>query len=391
MLDVLGLARQVGLAGAVDILLMAVFVYAALVLLRRSHAASAFHGLLLIGGVYLVARQFGLALTAAVLEAFFAVLVLALIVIFREELRRFFEQVARWNPTSRLSRQLEGPPTPSTVEILSSVLGELAANRVGAILVLPGAEPIYRHLDGGTILDGELSPALIRSLFDPNSPGHDGAVVIEGGRIRRFACHLPLSRNFDQLADRGTRHAAALGLTERCDALCIVVSEERGTISLAEQGELRTITSTDELLMRLRAYGGTGVRTARRWTDPLRRDIKLKALAVVISFLLWMALVYGSRLVMRSYRVPVACADCPPDRLVSVEPSEVQISLVGARREFYFTDWSKLEVLVRYGGGERSGEQTRRIRPSDVSFPRALTLRDVEPDHVVLRLMGAEK
>lgn len=383
LLRVFELAGQVGLSGALDILIMAVFVYLGLALLRRSHAGPAVRGLLLIGGVYLAARQFGLALTAAVLEGFFAVLVVALVVIFREELRRFFEQVARWSPARGLGAQLEGPPTPATSELLARTLGELAQSRSGAIVVLPGREPVLRHIEGGTLLDGVLSDALLKSIFDKHSSGHDGAAIVEGGRVKRFGCHLPLSSNFAQLRTRGTRHAAALGLSERCDALCIVISEERGTISLAQQGEL-SVVSRDELAARLRAFGEQVGAKRTAWVGSLRRDLGLRTIALAVSALLWLGLVYGSRPVMRSFVVPVECAERAGDRPVTVVPDQVRLTFAGMRRDFYFFDREKLRVVVSYREGAEA-VQRRRIGPDDAVFPRSLSLRAIEPNHVFLR------
>jgi DNA integrity scanning protein DisA with diadenylate cyclase activity len=147
---------------------------------------------------------------------------------------------------------------------------------MGALIVIPGRESIERHTEGGIEIDARLSEPLLLSLFDPNSPGHDGAVVIQGSRISAFAVHLPLST---VPAGRGTRHAAALGLAERCDALCVVVSEERGTISLAREGAIRPIANEAQLAgdlpqLSLRMLperlatprsGGAGRRASPRW------------------------------------------------------------------------------------------------------------------------------
>ena len=100
---------------------------------------------------------------------------------------------------------------------------------------------------GGIELEGKISEPLLKSLFDPHSPGHDGAVIVGNERISRFAAHLPLSKDFKQLAHVGTRHSAALGLAELSDALCIAVSEERGTISVARDGRLRQVNNLQEL------------------------------------------------------------------------------------------------------------------------------------------------
>ena len=125
--------------------------------------------------------------------------------------------------------------------------------------MLPQREPIESHVEGGIALDGRLSEPLLLSLFDPSSPGHDGAVILRGAQIERFAVHLPLSVNRAALGPGGTRHAAALGLSERCDAICIVVSEERGTVSVARDGLLRVLARPQDLALELRR----GARRAR--------------------------------------------------------------------------------------------------------------------------------
>ena len=103
-------------------------------------------------------------------------------------------------------------------------------------LIAEGKDPIARHVMGGIELGGKISEPILKSIFDPHSPGHDGAVIVEHDQISLFAAHLPLSKDFQQLANVGTRHSAALGLAELSDALCIAVSEERGTISVARAG-----------------------------------------------------------------------------------------------------------------------------------------------------------
>ena len=130
----------------------------------------------------------------------------------------------------------------------------LAEDKVGALVVLKGSDDLARHLQGGIELRGLVSKPLLDSIFDPHSAGHDGAVVIEDGQVERFSAHLPISKNRKEIGSRGTRHAAALGLSERCDALLVVVSEERGVVSVAEGGKLKAITSPAELKGRLEGF-----------------------------------------------------------------------------------------------------------------------------------------
>ena len=220
----------------VDIGLVAGFGWLAIRYLRRTRGHSILLGLALLGLVYVLARWLELRLAAALFQAFFAVVVLVPIVVFQEELRRAFEQLGSWHGPRPAAPADNGP-----LDALVRTIARLAATRTGALIVIPGREPLDRHIEGGIPMGGRACEPLLLSLFDASSPGHDGALVLRGDQIERFAVHLPLSANHAALGPGGTRHAAALGLAERCDAICIVVSEERGTVSIARDGELRIL------------------------------------------------------------------------------------------------------------------------------------------------------
>src|SRR5262245_61499103 len=226
---------------ALDVLIVAAIVFAGIVWLRRSRARFAALGIAFTALLYLIVSRLEFQLTAWILQGFLAIVVFVTVIVFQEDLRRLFERIAMLG----LGRRSPAPP-PDAVDAIARSLARLAARRTGALVVLPGREPLDRHLEGGVELDGRVSEPLIQSLFDTSSPGHDGALVVRGDRIERFAVHLPLSTDREQLDGVGTRHAAALGLAERCDALCIVVSEERGAISVARDGELRVLRGSEE-------------------------------------------------------------------------------------------------------------------------------------------------
>ena len=236
----------------VDIGVVSVFCWLAIRYVRHTQARAAVVGLALLFATYAAATALDLKLTASLFQAFFAVVVLVLVVVFHEDLRRFFEQLGSW----RFWRAGEPGSSSETIDSLTRVVSGLAAQRTGALIVIPGREPLGRHIDGGIPLGGRMSEPLLYSIFDPSSPGHDGAVVLRGQIVERFAAHLPLSANHEVLGTRGTRHAAALGLSERCDAICIVVSEERGAVSIARAGELRTLARPEDLSVELRGDSG---------------------------------------------------------------------------------------------------------------------------------------
>ena len=183
----------------VDVLLVAILVYTAIVWLRRTRAAFVVRGILILGAAYMLVRYLDLQMTAWIFQAFFAVFVVMIVVIFQEELRQMFERIAVWSFT----RQPVPTATSATADILVRTLADLARDHIGALVVIAGKDPIDRHITGGIALNGRLSVPLLRSIFDTHSPGHDGAVLIEHDQLTRFAAHLPLSKDLVQTAQCG--------------------------------------------------------------------------------------------------------------------------------------------------------------------------------------------
>jgi uncharacterized protein (TIGR00159 family) len=374
----------------IDIALVAVLLYGLILAVRGARAHLALAGIAILAVVYLLARQLGLALTATLFQAFFAVSVLVLVVVFQREIRQFFERVAVLGLRGGRAPVLASGP----LETLVGVVRELAETRRGALIVLPGRDPVERHLAGGIALDGQLSWPLLVALFDPHSPGHDGAIVIEGERVRRFAAHLPLSTNFEQLCLRGTRHAAALGLAERTDALCIVVSEERGTVSIARRGALRELAQPAELARVLAEFAGElasplvarrGIarRIAARWRELLA--------ATAGSALLWALVVPGSQVAEVDVEAPVALGELPPGfELVGVDPPRVQVRVSGLRRQLFLLDRSAIRVELD-GYLVELGRRSFEVSPADVRLPSGLTAVRVSPEKVRVSVTRAER
>src|SRR5439155_24180703 len=231
------------LSEVIDIIFVAILLYTAIVWAQRTRAVFVVRGIVILGAIYIIARYLDLQMTAWVFQGFFSIFLIMIVVIFQEELRQLFEQIAVWS----LARKRIPPLGSTTTDILVRTLADLAKEHVGALVVIRGNDPLERHITGGIPLDGKLSGPLLKSIFDPHSPGHDGAVLVEQDCITRFAAHLPLSKNLTQLANGGTPHSAALGSAELTDALCIVVSEERGTISVARDGKLREVENLQQL------------------------------------------------------------------------------------------------------------------------------------------------
>ena len=384
----LDLIEEIGLKGSVDIAFMSILVYSLLVWFKKTRAAFVIIGLSVAGGAYILARVLDLSLTTTVFHAFFAVILILVIVIFQEEIKHFLENIgSRSALSNRKQSSLLSRPR-AEVEILVRTLTDLARDRIGALVVVRGKEPILRYLDGGVDLDGELSESLLKSLFDPHSAGHDGAVVIKGGRVAEFSSHLPLSKNFRKLSHTGTRHAAALGLAELTDALCLVVSEERGTISVARRADIEEVGDSAELQRVLERFYEEVAPTqrARSWRGFFRENNLEKFVAVAVTAVLWFFLVHESKTTYRTLSIPVKTANLPPHLKVSeIRPTKVNITLSGARRSFYFADLDNLDVALKLFDATE-GLHTMDLSVSNIAVPDGCSLETIQPDQIVIRL-----
>ncbi len=173
---------------------MSLLIYALLVLFNRTKARFVLTGVIIVSLVYLLARQFNLVLTTSVLQTFFAVIFIALIIIFQEEIRQFLEQIALWSLNPQLALEKSRGSSREEIDVLVNTITDLAKERIGALIILPGKTTIERSIEGGKTLNGRLSEPLLKSLLDPHSIGHDGAIIINNGNVVKFSCHLPLSK-----------------------------------------------------------------------------------------------------------------------------------------------------------------------------------------------------
>jgi uncharacterized protein (TIGR00159 family) len=364
----------------VDILAVTVLAWLGIRYLRRTRVRTALLGLAMLGLFYATATALELRLTAALFQAFFAVVVLVLVVVFQEDLRRFFEQLGSWRP----GRGRQAAESASTIALLVSAVGTLAQKRCGALIVLPRSEPLDRHLEGGIVLGGRLSEPLLLSLFDASSPGHDGAVVLRGDKVERFAVHLPLSTHHAALGNRGTRHAAALGLAELCDAVCIVVSEERGTVSVARDGTLRTVP-VEQLAGILAEESEAGAAPAAR-----HRHVAVDAaVALLGASLVWLVFVPGSDVSEVVLPAHVDIVNLPDDLVLeAVEPDTVQVTLRGLRRDLVLADEKAVRVTVD-AYLARFGRRTFSLEEGDISHPRSLEVAGLAPEKLRISLRKA--
>ena len=231
-----------------DIALTALLIYGLLSLIRGTRAVRLLIGVTILYGTYVIAQLLGLSLLQQILQAGAVVGLLALVVVFQPELRRALERIGRvgslgWLFAPGYRREFE-----RVSRVIAQAAGALSAEKTGALIVIERETGLEDMAEAGVRIDASLSQDLLETIFTPRSPLHDGAVIVRHDRMVAAAVVLPLSETNTYRERYGTRHRAALGLTEQTDALAVVVSEETGTISLVERG--RIVRNLDEERLR---------------------------------------------------------------------------------------------------------------------------------------------
>jgi diadenylate cyclase len=233
MIDLIG---QLSLRDLIDIAIVAAVLYSQLKIIRGTKAAKILFGLLVLLVASIVSRHLHLYTVDWLLQGFWAYIVIALIIIFQPEIRR---ALAKMGETPLLQAFASAEELKSLEEIVKAAVS-LAERKIGALIVIERDTELRDFVELGTSIDARVSRELLMSVFHPTSPIHDGAVVISGNRLIAAGCFLPMAFSPAVSRTLGTRHRAALGLTEETDAVVIIVSEETGGIAMALDGKLQT-------------------------------------------------------------------------------------------------------------------------------------------------------
>jgi diadenylate cyclase len=235
----------------VDILIVAYVIYKLLVIIRGTRAVSLLKGIAVIFIATMVSDLLKLRTVNWLLQKTITVLFVGLPIVFLPELRRALEQIGRGGIFTGPLGLLEKEDTMILVSDITRAATVMARDKIGALIVVERDSGIAELMETGTKIDAVVSTELLINIFMPNSPLHDGATIIRGSRIMAAGCYLPLSENPNISKTLGTRHRAALGLSEQSDAVCIVASEETGVISIASNGKLMRYLDESALKERL--------------------------------------------------------------------------------------------------------------------------------------------
>lgn len=222
----------------IDILIMAYIIYKAIGFMRDTRAGQLAKGLVLLVLLYFIANWWKLATLKWVLSRFVDYIIIAIAIIFQPELRRILERVGHTKLMNTQSSSYDSEPIEDCIDKVSRAAGLMQESKTGALVVFERSTQLGEIIDTGTVINATPSVQMVNNIFFPKSPLHDGALIVRDGRLYAAGCILPLTQREDLSTQLGTRHRAAIGMTENSDAVVLVVSEETGTISIVVNGQI---------------------------------------------------------------------------------------------------------------------------------------------------------
>ena len=246
MIQLQGLLSTITFLDVIDIVVVDYFLYRLFLMLKNTRAATLGKGLMVLIGFTLICRWLNLHVISWLLEKSMTVIMVALPVVFQPELRRALEQIGRGKLFHKGS-ELDEQELEEMLDSVAHATKVMSKNKVGALMVFERATGLAERIETGVPIDGLVSSGLLQNIFVKDTPLHDGAVVIRGNRVVAACCLLPLTENRNLSQELGTRHRAAIGMSEQSDAMILVVSEETGTISIARNGELMRYLTVDDV------------------------------------------------------------------------------------------------------------------------------------------------
>jgi len=373
----------IGWKAVVDIVLIAAGLFFLYHTLLRLGTWRIVAGIMLAGFLFLIANILDLRGLEWIFGNFSQVAVIALVVIFQPELRKIFERAAS------VRRPEIGDAGVELPRMIVDCLIKLAAQRRGAIVVFPGKESVQQWLSGGFRLDARPSIPLLMSIFDPNSPGHDGALIIQKGKFTRFGVRLPISLSSKLPDELGTRHHAAMGLAEKSDALAIVVSEERGTISIFDSGKFQQVDDPEKLARTIISHWKHTSSYPFKLPERKKRWLVLSQMLVCLflAFFFWTALIIAQgEMLEKIITVPVEYTASPADLiLVGDKQKEVRLHLAGSKSDLDSINPAELSVKIDLSNAV-PGKQTFLISGDNLRLPRDVKLLDMVPSSMELTL-----
>ena len=365
----------------IDIGLNSYVLFRFYILFRGTNVLRVLFGLAVIWFAQRLATSMGLIVSSWISQGVTAAAALIVVVIFRNEIRAVLQ-------TKNIRGILWELPKKQTITPIENIVDsafEMARRQIGALIVIPGKEDLEEIVQHGMQWRGVVSKEMIVSVFWPDNPVHDGAAVIRGGRMEEVGCILPLSMRDDLPSNYGTRHRAALGLAENSDALIILVSEETGTVAIAQNGRLKEIQNPATLEKRLRDHTGLRLGSRSNIMDERIEIVLASVLSIAFTLGIWFSITRGLD-TLATFDVPVEYRNRnPAQEIVETSDNTVKLQLSGSRSLLRAINPDQLRVRLNLNRAA-IGPNSFNITSDDITLPPGVILKDVQPPFIEVSL-----
>lgn len=360
---------------------MAVALYIVLLFIKQTRSYFLAGVIVLLMMVHILSQNLNLILTRSIIQPAYTFIFIMIAIVFQRDLRRFF----RWIVIGRLdiftnTKQISKG---SSAEIAEALL-YMAEKNIGAIIVFPGKQDIDDMCEGGQVLGGSVTKEILLSIFDNSSPGHDGAVVIDGDSIRQFGVHLPLAREYSNYRKTGTRHRAAAGITEDTDAVALVVSEERGVISVFSQGKMQILKTESDLRDILKNLTGESeTKNSNFWQFFFVKNIETKLGAFILSCVVWIAFFAQTGIVKKEYSIPLSFQLLSPALEIDANSGKKLIKITVEGKSTDITSLSADKIEARIDAKNFStGTQKIIVEKNMINVPSFIHISEINPESI---------
>jgi diadenylate cyclase len=369
-----------------DILFLTVLAYYLFLWFRGTKAFNALVGLIALGIVFTLAQAWGLFMTTWVFQIFWQVLVILLIILFQSEIRQVLEKV---DPLQAFGFRKKIKPG-KWVQGFSEGVFTLAEKKIGALVIIERQDSVEQWITGGRELEGQAGREILLTVFQKDSPLHDGAAVVRNGRMILVACYLPLSSDEGLPDVWGTRHRAAMGLSEKCDAMVIAVSEEKGEVTFFFQKKATLLDSPDQLSLRLQETLQPVLPQKPGWKKRglslMVHRWKTKAGTLALVLALWLLLA-GQQNFEVLLTLPLHATNIPAEMEIT-EPlqPQVRIRVRGLRKDAGTLSEKNVRVVLDLSAAA-AGRRTFLITREEILLPNErVSIVSIEPSQITFRL-----
>ncbi len=365
----------------VDIILNSYILFRCYVIFRITNAFRILVGLAFLWIFQNIAVAIGLIVTSWVIQGITAVAALIIIVVFRNEIRSVLQ-------VKNIRMLFWGFPQKSfhtPIQLVADSVMEMSRKRIGALIVFPGREDINEKIQNGILWDGAISKEMITSIFWEDNPVHDGAVIVEGDRIREVGVILPLSHRHELPSHYGTRHRAAMGLAESTDAMVVVVSEERGTVQVVKGTTLTQVFKKDDLEKQLEQHLGPTVKNASIRKKESAEIVIAAAVSFILITSIWLSITRGLDTLV-TFEVPIEYMNRNPGlEIMDASVNSVKIQLGGSGTLMRTVRHDHVRVKIDLAKSV-IGQNSFTITHDNISLPPGIVIKSFEPAAVEVSL-----